>query len=81
MGINFLNEVVLVVLVFELQVLFVILIFYVVVKDIVVEKVEFINNVIVFICKDVFVENQRLFKVWVIGVGYLGVYLGIRILQ
>lgn len=32
-------------------------------------------------CKDVPVENQRPFKVRVIGAGYSGVYLGIRIPQ
>lgn len=34
-----------------------------------------------FVCKDAPVENQRPLKVRVIGAGYSGVYLGIRIPQ
>lgn len=50
-------------------------------KDLIVEKIEPINNASTFTCKDVPVENQRPLKVRVIGAGYSGVYLGIRIPQ
>jgi hypothetical protein len=50
-------------------------------KDMIVEKIEPINNANTFTCKDVPVENQRPLKVRVIGAGYSGVYLGIRIPQ
>jgi hypothetical protein len=81
MGINSSNEAASVVLAPEPQVLPATLTPHVAAKDTVVEKVEPINNATAFTCKDAPVENQRPLKVRVIGAGYSGVYLGIRIPQ
>jgi hypothetical protein len=50
-------------------------------KSIFIEKVEQIENAEAFTCKETPIENQRPLKVRVVGAGYSGVYLGIRIPQ